>query len=70
MKRKKITSADVRLIKEGQSKLFHVPNVKDIRTAQTLAYRLGRFEPELGVTFSTSVNFDDLSIKIMAEKRV
>ena len=68
MKREKISVDDIRKIKAGETKVFHVPNVKDIRSAQVTAYRMQRFEPELGVKFSTSTDFDNLTITIIAEK--
>ena len=55
MKIKKVSVSDIRKIKAGETKVFHVPNVKDIRTAQATAYKLNRFEPELGVTDRKSV---------------
>lgn len=68
MKIKKVSVSDIRKIKAGETKVFHVPNVKDIRTAQATAYKLNRFEPELGVTFSLETDYDNLSITITAIK--
>ena len=68
MKRAKVTVHDIRAIKAGESKVFHVPNVKDIRTAQVSAYRMKRFEPELGVSFRAITDYDALTIELIAEK--
>jgi hypothetical protein len=68
MKRKKITVDEIRAIKAGETKVFHVPNVKDIRSAQVTAYRMKRFEPHLEVSFTTETDFDNLMITITAHK--
>jgi hypothetical protein len=68
MKREKLSVRDIRDLLEGETKTFYVPDVKDLRTAQSMTYRVIRFEPELGVTFKTSLDFENLSITITAQK--
>ena len=68
MKREKLSVQDIRELKEGETKTFYVPVIRDLRTAQAIAYRLARFEPELGVSFTTTTNYDELSVTITAEK--
>ena len=45
-----------------------VPTARDIETARSLCYRMNRLNNEL--TFSTHVDFKELTIKIVAMKKI
>ena len=68
MKREKVSVGDIRSILAGECKTFFVPEIRDLRTAQSMAHRTSRYEPELGVSFKTETDFDNLSIAITAIK--
>ena len=68
MKREKVSVSDIRAILDGDSKTFFVPEIRDLRTAQSMAHRTSRYEPELGVSFKTETDFEKLSITITATK--
>jgi hypothetical protein len=65
---RKVKVGDLRKLKAGETKVFYVPHIRDIRTAQSIIYRVQRFEPELGVTFSTVSDYDNLTITVTATK--
>lgn len=45
-----------------------VPTARDIETARSLCYRMNRLNNE--ITFSTHVDFKELTIKIVARKKI
>lgn len=68
MNREKVTTEKLRSMRVGELRAFNVPTVRDIRSAQTLAYRLYRFEPERGIRFRTICDYDNCRITILAEE--
>ena len=68
MKRKKVTTDDLRAIKANETKVFYVPTPRDIQSARSMAYTLTKVEPELGIRFRTWTDFDELKLTITAEK--
>ena len=52
----------------GDEITLKVPNPMDIETARSICYRMNRLNNEL--TFSTHVDFKELTIKILARKKI
>lgn len=60
-KLKRVTRADIRSIKPGQSVIFRLPNMRAVETAQAQTYLLKRLE---STHYTTSVNPDERSVTI------
>lgn len=67
--RKKVTVADIRAMKLGQTKTFRVPHPKNLQYARTAASSVGTLEPELGLRFTVKCDYSKCEITITAKKR-
>lgn len=70
MEKKKVTTADIRAIKAGETKVFYCPTPRDARSGQSMAHTLSKIEPELGIRFNTSINYEESILTLTAVKRV
>lgn len=52
----------------GDEITLKVPTSRDIETARSLCYRMNRLNNE--ISFSTHVDFNELTIKIVARKKI
>lgn len=63
---KKITSDEIRAIEAGESMKFTFQNIHDLFVAQSLAYRLNKYDREKKKRYSCKSDFDKLEITITA----
>jgi len=52
----------------GDEITLKVPNPRDIETARSICYRMNRLDDK--ISFSTHVDFKELTIKIVAMKKI
>ena len=52
----------------GDEITLKVPTPRDIETARSLCYRMNRLDDK--ISFSTHVDFKELTIKILARKKI
>lgn len=64
----KVSADVVKSIPKGSSSTFKVDTPRDLNTARSIANYVTRFYPELGIRYSTSVNFATNEITITANK--
>jgi len=64
IKRKKVTTKELKELKINEVKTFYVPTTLDIESARNMIYRLARIYPENGIKYSTEASFENKSITI------
>ena len=64
--KQKVTMDDIRRIKPGTSVTFFPPERKQIQSIRAMASFVGSQEPELGVKFSCSANYEKCEMKVTA----
>lgn len=62
----KVSADVVKSIPKGSSSTFKVDAPRDLNTARSIAAYVTRFYPELGIRYSTAVNFSTNEITITA----
>lgn len=62
----KVTSDDIREIRIGESRKFTFQNIHDLFVAQSLAYRLNKYDRDSKKRYSCNSNFDKLEMTITA----
>lgn len=60
----KVTADVVKNIPRGTAHTFKVDTPRDLNTARSIANYVSKFYPELGVKFTTSVNYPTNEITI------
>jgi len=62
----KVTAEIVKGIQKGTSSTFTVDTPRDLNTARSIANYVGKFYPELGIKYTTSVDYPKNQITITA----
>ena len=68
LERRKVGTKDFRAMKQGETKVFYIDNALDVKSAQSIAYRLTRVSPERGIRYKTKADYDKMTMTVIAEK--
>ena len=64
---KKVTKQDLRAIEIGKTVIFTPSNRRLIQSIRSMAYQIGKMEPELGKIFSCIANYEKCEIAVSAK---
>jgi hypothetical protein len=64
----KLKTSMLNNMRAGDEITLKVPTARDIETARSICYRMNRLNNE--ITFSTHVDFKELTINILARKKI
>jgi hypothetical protein len=64
----KLKTSMLNEMRAGDEITLKVPTPRDIETARSLCYRMNRLDDK--ISFSTHVDFKELTIKIVAMKKI